>query len=155
MNPNQTRIEKFYTAFSQHDAAAMADCYHADIQFQDPVFGKLKGNEVAKMWKMLLERSKGDLKIEFSNVDANSESGAAKWIATYHFSKTNRKVVNVITAEFEFRDGLISKHTDTFDLWKWSRQAFGFKGLLLGWTGFMQRKISEQAKRSLANYITI
>lgn len=152
MNPNQALIEKFYTAFAHHDDAAMAECYHDEVQFQDPVFRKLKGNEVAKMWKMLLERSKGDLKIEFSNVKADSLSGSAKWIATYHFSKTNRKVVNVIHADFDFRDGLISKHTDTFDLWKWSRQAFGFKGLLLGWTGFMQRKIQEQAQLSLTHY---
>ena len=152
MNANQTLIEKFYTAFSRHDASAMAECYHADIQFQDPVFGKLKGNEVAKMWKMLIERSKGNLKIEFSDIEVDSESGSAKWVATYHFSKTNRKVVNVIHADFNFQDGLIIRHTDTFDLWKWSRQAFGFKGLLLGWTGFMQRKIQQQAISSLAQY---
>ncbi len=152
MNANQALIEKFYTAFRLHDATTMAACYHNDIQFHDPVFGKLKGNDVSKMWKMLIERSNGNLKIEFSEVKADSLSGSAKWIATYHFSKTNRPVVNVIQAEFEFRDGLISKHTDTFDIWKWSRQAFGLHGFLLGWTGFMQRKIHEQAKKSLQHY---
>ena len=31
--------------------------------------------------------------------------------------------------------------------------AFGFKGFLLGWTGFMQKQIQKQAIASLKNYI--
>jgi hypothetical protein len=73
-------------------------------------------------------------------------------VATYNFSKTNRKVINIINATFEFKDGLIIKHNDTFDLWKWSSQAFGLKGFLLGWTGFMQRKIQEQARIALGKF---
>lgn len=152
MHQNQELIAQFYEAFSRHDAAAMAECYHNDIQFQDPAFGKLKGKDVSKMWKMLIDRSKDNLKIEVSDIKANSDSGTAKWIATYNFSKTNRKVINTIHADFEFQDGKIIKHTDHFDLWKWSRQAFGLKVYLLGWTGFMQRKIQEQARKSLTNY---
>jgi hypothetical protein len=26
------------------------------------------------------------------------------------------------------------KHTDDFDIWKWSKQALGIPGHLLGWT---------------------
>ena len=152
MNQNQKLIEKFYTAFRQGDAAILASCYHDDIQFQDPAFGKLNGKDVSKMWRMLFERSKGNLKIEFSDIEADAHSGSAKWVATYNFSKTNRVVVNKIHAEFEFKDGRISKHNDTFNIWNWSRQAFGFKGLLLGWTGFMQQKIREQANSNLSNY---
>ncbi|MFL0100562.1 hypothetical protein [Tenacibaculum maritimum] len=36
----------------------MTDCYHKDITFQDPVFGKLKGQRAIKMWEMLLSRKK-------------------------------------------------------------------------------------------------
>jgi ketosteroid isomerase-like protein len=152
MNPNEQLIEEFYAAFAAGNAKTMASCYHEDIVFQDPVFGIMRGKEVTDMWQMLIERSKGNLKIEFSEVEANGETGSARWIATYHFSKTNRLVVNDIKASFAFRDGLIVKHTDSFDFYKWIRQAFGFKGILLGWTDFMQRKIQQQAHLSLDKY---
>jgi ketosteroid isomerase-like protein len=152
MNPNEQLIEEFYAAFATGNAKTMASCYHEDIVFEDPVFGLLRGQEVSDMWKMLIERSKGELKIEFSDVKANAESGSARWVANYHFSKTNREICNTIFARFEFRDGLIIRHTDYFNLWKWSQQAFGLKGTLLGWTGFMQRKIQQQAKAALTQY---
>nr|WP_315199196.1 nuclear transport factor 2 family protein [uncultured Flavobacterium sp.] len=152
MNANEQLIHKFYTAFANADAKTMCEYYHDTIQFQDPVFGILKGNDACQMWKMLIEKSKGNIKIEFSDIKADEYSGTAKWIATYNFSKTNRKVVNEINALFKFRDGLIVKHTDYFDIWKWSKQAFGFKGFLFGWTGFMQKQIQKQAIASLKNY---
>ncbi|EJL65183.1 nuclear transport factor 2 family protein [Flavobacterium sp. CF136] len=152
MNPNENLIVKFYTAFANVDAKTMSECYHPKVHFVDPVFGLLKEEHVSKMWEMLLLKSKGDIKIEFSNVKADEFSGSARWIATYNFSKTNRKVVNKISAEFLFQDGLIIKHTDNFDVWKWSKQAFGFTGYLLGWTGFFQNKIKEQALLSLKKF---
>lgn len=119
----------------------MCECYHPDIQFSNPAFGTLKGNEVCQMWKMLIERSYGNLKIDFSEIKANDHLGSAFWVTQYNFSKTNRKIVNTISSKFLFKDGLIIKHTDDFDIWKWSKQALGIKGLLLGWTGLMQKKI--------------
>lgn len=152
MNHHSAIIEKFYTAFSTQDAATMASCYHDNIQFQDPVFGILEGKKVMAMWQMLLERSQGNLRVEYSEVTSDATTGSATWVATYHFSKTNRKVINIIKASFEFKDGLISKHTDVFDLWHWSRQAFGIRGLLLGWTSFMQQKIRTQALLGLNTF---
>ncbi len=152
MNPNEQLIEEFYAAFAAGNAKTMASCYHPEVAFEDPVFGVLKGQDVLDMWQMLIERSKGNLKIEFSNVSAHDELGGANWAATYHFSKTNRQVVNKISAAFEFRDGLIFRHTDHFDLWKWCQQALGLSGWLLGWTGFLQRKIRRQALQSLRKY---
>lgn len=152
MNQNEQTIHKFYTAFANADSKAMCECYHPKIKFMDPAFGLLKENDVFQMWKMLIEKSKGTIKIEFSNINADEYMGSVNWIATYNFSKTNRKVVNKIDAQFQFKDGLIIKHTDNFDIWKWSKQALGLKGLLLGWTGFMQRKIEKQALLSLKNY---
>ena len=101
---------------------------------------------------MLLEKSKGNIKIDFSEIKADDYIGSARWVATYNFSKTNRKVVNSIYAQFQFKEGLIIKHTDDFDIWKWSKQAFGLKGILLGWTGFMQKRIQKQALSSLNKY---
>jgi len=152
MNQNEQTIHKFYAAFANADAKTMCECYHTNIKFQDPAFGLLKGDDVCQMWKMLIEKSKGSIKIEFSDIKADDYIGSAKWVATYNFSKTNRKVVNSIRAQFQFQDGLILKHTDYFDIWKWSKQALGIKGFLLGWTGFMQNKIQEQALLSLKQY---
>ena len=153
MTENEQLITNFYTEFCHADVKKMAECYHENIQFEDPAFGILNDKKPIIMWKMLLERSKGNIKIEFFDVIANENSGSATWVATYVFSKTNRKVVNKINAKFEFQDGLIIKHTDSFDIYKWSKQALGLKGFLLGWTSFMRNKIQESAKKSLENYI--
>ena len=152
MNANENLITKFYTAFSNADAKAMAECYHPKIHFVDPAFGLLKKEQVSKMWEMLLLKSKGNIKIEFSDIKADEFTGSAKWTATYNFSKTNRKVVNKVSAQFVFQDGLIIKHSDSFDVWKWSKQAFGLTGYLLGWTGFFQKKINQQALSSLEKF---
>ena len=152
MNSNEVLITKFYTAFANADATTMSECYHPKVHFIDSVFGLIKEKQVSDMWKMLILKSKGNIKIEFSNVKADEVSGSANWVATYNFSKTNRKVVNKINAEFIFQDGLIIKHVDQFDLWKWSKQAFGPAGYLLGWTGFFQKKIQENALLSLKKF---
>lgn len=152
MTANEKTLIKFYTAFANADASTMSECYHQDIVFRDPVFGLLKGDNVSKMWKMLIETSKGALKIVTADIKADEYVGSAQWTASYTFSKTNRKVVNVIQAHFHFKDGLIIKHTDDFDIWKWSKQAFGIKGVLFGWTGYMHRKIHEKAVSSLKKY---
>jgi ketosteroid isomerase-like protein len=153
MNLNENTLIKFYTAFSNADATEMCKCYHPNIQFRDPVFDLLKEKSVCQMWEMLLERSDGNLKIEFSDIKANEYIGSARWTATYIFSKTNRKVVNTIHTQFHFKDGLIIKQMDHFDIWKWSKQAFGITGYLLGWTGFLHRQIQKKALLSLKKHI--
>lgn len=152
MTPNEKTLITFYTAFNNADAVTMSQCYDSKIQFRDPVFGLLKEKEVSRMWKMLIEKSKGNTKIEFSDIKADEYTGSARWTATYTFSKTNRKVANEIQSQFQFKDGLIIKHTDDFDIWKWSKQAFGIKGFLFGWTGYFQNKIHQQALSSLKKY---
>ena len=67
-----------------------------------------------------------------------------------HFSLT---VHNIIDAEFEFRDGLILRHKDTFDLWRWTRQALGATGVLLGWTPMVQNKVRAQGGGGLIKFI--
>lgn len=53
MHANAALLEKFYSAFQRLDAETMASCYASDIQFSDPVFTNLQGNEAADMWRML------------------------------------------------------------------------------------------------------
>lgn len=146
-------IKSFYTAFANGDAETMISHYHEDVVFTDPAFGELKGDEARYMWKMLIERSKGNLDINFSAVDVYDHSGSANWRAEYTFSPTGRKVINRISARFKFDGDKIIRHTDEFDLWNWARQAMGIKGFLLGWTPFFQKKLQEQSRKMLMSYI--
>ena len=146
-------IENFYRAFDNLDAESMIDCYHKDIKFEDPAFGVLKGEKAKNMWRMLCHSQKGkDFKVKASNIVYNNMKGTADWEAYYTFSKTGRKVHNVISAEFEFKDGKIINHFDQFDLYKWSKQAFGFKGLLLGWTTFFKKKLNAHTNKLLSEF---
>ncbi len=142
-------IHTFYESFGKGDADAMAACYHPDIRFRDPIFGDLEGDEVMSMWRMLIKRSKGKLAIKIDTVTSNNGKGSGNWTATYVFSKTGRNVVNHIHAEFEFKDGKIWRHIDQFSLWRWSRQALGLPGFLLGWTPWMRRRLQVEAKKGL------
>ena len=148
---HQALITRFYQAFQRLDAQAMADCYTADVVFSDPVFGELRGHNAADMWRMLTSRAQ-DFSLTFSDISADDQRGQASWIATYTFSQTGRTVVNKIQARFEFRDGKIIRHTDTFDLWRWAHQALGLKGLLLGWTPLVRNAIRQQAAKGLAHF---
>jgi ketosteroid isomerase-like protein len=151
MNDNEATIRRFYEAFQRRDAAAMAACYAPDVHFSDPVFPDLRGPQAGMMWKMLCERGK-DLRLEFRDVRADAATGGAHWEAWYTFSATGRKVHNVIDASFEFRDGRIARHVDRFDLYRWSRQALGPTGLLLGWSPLLQNKVRAMAAKGLADY---
>ncbi len=149
---NRALIKRFYTAFAARDGAAMTLCYHADARFSDPAFLDLRGPEVSAMWRMLTSRSK-DLALTFSDVEATAQGGAAKWVALYTFVSTGRKVENRISAAFVFKDGLILEHSDLFDFWLWARQALGPMGLILGWSGFLRRKVQKQARANLAAFM--
>lgn len=148
MHPNAELITRFYTCFQKSDAEGMAACYAKDVQFADPVFTDLKGEEASDMWRMLTSRAQ-DFSLEFDGVEADDTKGSAHWVARYLFSATGRVVVNDIRASFEFRDGKIVIHRDQFDLWRWSAQALGVKGSLLGWTPFVQAAIRKQAAKGL------
>ena len=152
MHPHAQWVEKFYSAFQKRDAAAMADCYAPGATFSDPVFLNLKDKEISAMWRMLCERGK-DLSIEFNILDADDRSIKAHWDAVYTFSATGRRVRNSIDAYFEFKNGKIILHRDSFNLWKWTRMALGFKGWLLGWSPLVQNVVRKQARKSLEKYI--
>lgn len=153
MHPNEEIIHSFYTAFQNKEPQQMVDCYHKNVEFSDPAFGNIKGDRVRAMWFMLIERGGDNLHITYDEVQANDYSGSAKWTATYLFGPKKRKVVNNIVATFYFQNGKILQHTDHFSLSKWARQALGFKGLLLGKTKFLKRKIQLMSSKSLSGYL--
>ena len=150
-HPHAELIEKFYRAFQQRDAETMVSCYHADIWFSDPVFMDLRGPRAGSMWRMLCERAT-TLKLEYSDVSADDKTGRAHWEARYDFTATGRKVHNIIDARFEFADGKIIRHADTFDLWRWAGMALGPKGKLLGWLPPIKNAIRKTALKGLDSY---
>ena len=146
-------ISNFYAAFAELDAEAMVSHYHDEIVFQDPAFGELKGERAKNMWKMLCQSQKGkDFRVEYSDVSSNGIRAKAYWEAHYNFSQTGRKVHNKINASFTFKDGLIVRHDDSFNLQNWAKQAMGFKGWLIGGTGFFQKKLNDQTNRMLDKF---
>ena len=147
-------IGRLYAAFAQLDAAAMQACYAADARFDDEAFSLRGREQIGGMWRMLCEavRAKGmaQWKLEVSALTERS----AHWEPTYLFSATGRLVHNVIDAEFEFdAAGLITRHTDRFDFWRWARQALGTPGLLLGWSPFLRARVRAQAATNLKRFL--
>jgi len=132
----------------------MQNCYADKAKFSDEVFVNLNAKEVRAMWEMLIKKGK-DLNIEVSRIQANENSGKAEWQATYTFSKTHRKVINKINAEFIFEDGKIINHVDSFSFYKWARQALGVPGLLFGWSSWLRKNVRRKAMAGLADYLRI
>ena len=158
MHSNEKTITSFYTAFAALDTDTMARCYAASVEFQDEVFTLHGYEETTGMWRMLCDgtraKARGDWNLVFSGVEADATSGKAHWDATYRFTVTGRKVLNRIDASFRFDDkGLIVQHRDVFDFWRWSRQALGTPGLLMGWTPFLRGKVRAQANANLKKYL--
>lgn len=158
MGKNLDTINRFYAAFAKLDAATMASCYDAQAQFQDPAF-TLEGREaIGGMWQMLCsatqEKGMAHWKLDYKDLQADANQGSAHWEAHYLFPATGRVVHNIIDAKFRFNArGLITEHHDHFDFWRWSRQALGAPGLVLGWTPFLQSVVKKQASSGLKKFM--
>ena len=150
---NKRLIERFYEAFDKHDGDAMAACYAPQVRFSDPVFPGLKNDEPGAMWRMLTARA-DDLRVELLEHDADETSGSAHWKATYTFTQTGRPVLNDVQARFRFQDGLIAQHEDSFSFHRWSRQALGTPGLLLGWTPILKGATRKRARAQLDQFLS-
>jgi len=151
---SQATIQRFYAAFAALDSAVMQACYADGATFDDEAFSLRGREQIGGMWRMLCTavRAQGmaPWKLEVSAVTDRS----AHWEPTYLFSATGRLVHNVIDAEFEFdAAGLITRHRDRFDFWRWARQALGAPGLLLGWTPFLRAKVRAQAAAQLKRFL--
>lgn len=144
----QTLLEAFYAAFQRRDGDAMAACYASGATFSDPVFVGLKDGEPGAMWQMLTSRSK-DLSLEVPEITATT----AHWIATYTFAQTGRTVVNDVRSTFTFTDGLIQTQVDVFDFHRWSGQALGLSGKLLGGTSIIRNAVRGKARAGLEAFL--
>ncbi|MDQ6757886.1 MAG: nuclear transport factor 2 family protein [Bacteroidota bacterium] len=151
MNNNEELVQTFYNAFARLDYTTMQNCYADDPVFNDPVFGILEGNDVRAMWEMLCKNAK-DFSLRINKIEVDGEYATCNWIATYTFSKTGKRVINNVKAHMRIENGKITEHTDEFDIYKWSRQALGLPGMLLGWSGYLKNKIRSDARKRLQRY---
>ena len=145
-------ITELYEALSRRDHEAMAACYHDEATFTDPVFEELEGPEVAAMWHMLCEQGT-DLRVSYDNVRADGDTGSATWEARYTFGASGRKIHNEISSTFTFQDGLIKTQVDEFDLYRWTRQAVGWSGALIGWTKKARSQVRQIAEDNLDRFL--
>lgn len=147
-------IEKFYSSFAALDSEGMCACYHPEASFYDHAFGELDSDHVKAMWTMLVESQRGkDFRIEYKDIQENTDNASANWEAHYTFSKTGRRVHNIINSEFELRDDLIYRQVDHFDVRRWASMALGWKGKLLGGTKFFRRQLQKQTEATLARWM--
>ncbi|MBW3619201.1 MAG: nuclear transport factor 2 family protein [Actinobacteria bacterium] len=143
-------VQRLYDAFRAGDGDGMQDCYAPGATFRDPVFELRGADRIGAMWKMLLAGG-SDLEVEASGITSDGVTGSAHWEARYTFS-TGRRVHNVIDATFRLEDDRIALHVDRFGFWRWSRQALGAPGLLLGWSPVVRGKVQRTAARSLDRF---
>lgn len=153
MHPNEQKIRDFYKHFAQKNYQKMAETYTENAVFFDEVFTLEGVQEISSMWQMLCQGASQDFKVICTKAQANEQTGSAEWEASYTFSQTGRKVHNRIKAHFDFENGKIKFHEDTFNFWKWARQAFGWTGFLIGWTGFFKNKVREKVNQNLERFM--
>lgn len=152
MIKNEETIHKLYSALQTLDHKGMIQCYHPEATFKDPIFELNSKDEIAGMWTILCKSAK-KFELHYDEVRADEEEGSARLNAKYLFPQTDRMVHNHINARFKIKKGLIIEHLDTFDFWRWSRQALGFPGLLFGWTSFLQKKVQKQAYKNMKRFM--
>lgn len=149
---------RFYNAFAHLDPATMAQCYAADARFRDEVFCLDGRDQIMSMWFMLCESlhhtGRADWKLNYRIVSIDAQTAHLHWSARYPFGTAGRPVYNRIDATFHFdADGLITQHHDSFNFWRWSRQALGWPGLLLGWSPMLRRRVRKRAQAGLNRYV--
>ena len=148
---NDDLVHRFYNALAERDGETMAQSYQPDSIFEDPAFGELSGADAGDMWRMLCA-SDTDLLVTHTILSSTDSTVVTNWIAEYTFTSTGRPVRNDITATMQIADGKIVDHRDEFSFWKWSSQALGVPGQLLGWTPFLQKKVQKTTHAALASF---
>ena len=163
MNDQYQIVSEYFEAFQKLDWQTMQNCYTDESIFLDPVAGALYGDEIKAMWQMLLKENT-NLKItvkdrEFDGEEVVNSSGVAGyyckvyWEAVYLFPATGRRAHNKVISNIRVEDNKIAEQFDQFRFHRWASMAFGFRGLLLGWTPGFRKKVETVFRKRLKNYI--
>jgi hypothetical protein len=149
---NESVVDRFFHAFRDRDGEAMAACYDPRAEFRDPVFGRLEGERIGAMWRML---TSGASALELTVLDTvvEGERGWARWVAVYPFGATGRMVRNEVQSEFEFDHDLVIAQEDTFSFPKWARQALGGAAIPFAWLPIYRRRVTAVANAQLDRFL--
>ncbi|HQR20513.1 MAG TPA: nuclear transport factor 2 family protein [Burkholderiaceae bacterium] len=143
--------ERFYEAFMVRDHYTMGLLYANHATFRDPVFPRLTAQGVRLMWQMLLSEAE-DLEVSVNILEDTADHAKVDWTARYTFTPTKRVVVNKVHTEMVIAAGKIVQQVDDFSFWRWSGQALGWKGWLLGPTPLVRDKVRAKAAKSLKEF---
>lgn len=153
MNKDSEELaHRFYSAFQKKDFETMNKCYDEKAQFTDPAFGDLNAKQTKAMWHMLCTRA-FDLEINYRILQSKPDFVKVEWIAEYTYTTYQTQVRNVVTSNIKLENGLIVDQKDSFNFWKWSRQALGFTGLYLGWTPMLKSTVRKSVHKTLDKFI--
>ena len=150
-NRNVKLLETFYKSLRNKDHTTIADCYHQDATFTDIAFKLYEKKKILAMWHMICE---ADLRLSYRVENADARNGSVRWVANYTFNDngTERKVRNELRSSFEFKDGLIIKHTEVCDARQWAMQALGpVKGIGAWLAPTLRRKKANEKLQGFIN----
>jgi hypothetical protein len=142
---------RFYEAFMVRDFYTMGLLYANHATFRDPVFPRLTAQGARLMWQMLLTEAE-DLEISADIREDTADRARVDWTARYTFTPTKRLVVNKVHTEMVIAAGKIVQQVDDFSFWRWSGQALGWKGWLLGATPLVRDPVQRKAAKSLKEF---
>lgn len=148
---NYEILKQFYHNFKYKKTNEMLSAYADNVQFSDPAFGELQGEEAKAMWRMLLERDNNSFKMNFCDIEADKKGGTVTWEAEYRYGKN--PVFNRIESRIEIENGKIVKQEDKFSLQRWASMALGAKGMALGLTPFLKPQVRKMSRKSLQKYL--
>lgn len=152
------RVQDFFDALARLDAYALAQCYAPSARFEDAAWS-LQGTEaIAAMWEMICDDTRrlgADVwRLECLRIRGTRHRCKVDWRLSHRDPATGRLIHQRMESRFLLtRDGRIDFHENRFSLWRWSRQARGLSGWLLGWTPIMRQRVRHDAAQRLDRYL--
>ena len=142
-------VNLFFASLKSRNIEKMMEIYHSKIIYSDPLYGLLKQEDVIKRWQLLLEENVIE-DIQIMDIkEYDDEYAMAHWNCTFYYTITQKKVTLSIKSFFKIENNLIIEQSDAYRLSKFISKAYGIKGLLLGWTKFMQHRVKKTALKKI------
>lgn len=140
-------VKEFYKALSKGDYQKVNSLYHDDAKYRDEIFD-LRGKEINALW-YTATRPEMNLIAHCKSLKVDGDRVTTDWNISYTIDTLNRKVELDETGVFQFQDGKIINHKDSYDFWSWCAQSLGFIGKALGWSQWLKNRVRNQAKKSV------
>lgn len=156
-------LDDLIDAYNRHDVDGVLSCCTDDVDWQDPIAGTMRGKDTIRGALRSVFAAFPDLHfpkdelIRYLSFDGSR--GASSWhlmgTMTGHldppgYAPTKGPVSFSGTCLYEFRDGLISRHTIVFDMVDLGRQIGALPasgGVLDKMAVFLQRLTASRARR--------